>query len=165
MPTFQTPRAYYGAHVSEFLAASRDSVLGALAARSVFAVEPPQRDAWTEEIEVLKTALMDVDGVLFLEFDVPRVGSRIDTVLLSGPTLFVIEFKVGEDSVHQADYEQVWDYALDLKNFHKASPQPADRADSRCDRRASPETAALAAGRRPGLSTDGLRIRRPGRGD
>lgn len=125
MSVFETPRAYYGAAVGDFLAASSDSVLGALTARSPFAVEPPQRDAWAEEIALLKDVLTGIEGALFLEFDVPRVGSRIDAVLVSGAVVFVIEFKVGERVVHQADRAQVWDYALDLKNFHKASHDAA----------------------------------------
>ena len=35
--------------------------------------------------------------------------------------VFVIEFKVGERHVHPADFNQAWDYALDLKNFHLGS--------------------------------------------
>jgi hypothetical protein len=58
---------------------------------------------------------------MFLEFDVPRIGSRIDAVLVSGPALIVIEFKVGERDFRIGDRNQVWDYALDLKNFHRAS--------------------------------------------
>lgn len=73
------------------------------------------------EISDLKTALEGIDGVLLLEFDVPRIGSRIDAVLITGPIVFVIEFKVGEAQVKTAHYNQAWDYALDLKNFHQAS--------------------------------------------
>ena len=58
---------------------------------------------------------------LFLEFDVPRIGSRIDAVLISGPAIIPIEFKVGEGDVRRHDYNQAWDYALDLKNFHQGS--------------------------------------------
>ncbi len=49
------------------------------------------------------------------------MGRRIDAVLLIGPVVFAIEFKVGEASFDRAAIEQVWDYALDLKNFHEAS--------------------------------------------
>jgi hypothetical protein len=58
---------------------------------------------------------------LFLEFNIPRMGRRIDAVLLIGPVVFVIEFKVGESVFERAAVDQVWDYALDLKNFHEAS--------------------------------------------
>ena len=60
-------------------------------------------------------------GAVFLEFDVPRIGSRIDAVLVAGPAVFVIEFKVGERRFNTHDFNQAWDYALDLKNFHLAS--------------------------------------------
>ena len=65
--------------------------------------------------------MVGLDGTLFLEFVVPRIGSRLDVVLISGPVIFAIEFKVGESDYRQADVNQVWDYALDLKNFHETS--------------------------------------------
>lgn len=49
------------------------------------------------------------------------MGRRIDAVLLIGPVAFVIEFKVGESGFDRASVDQVWDYSLDLKNFHEAS--------------------------------------------
>src|SRR5262245_24906779 len=73
------------------------------------------------EIAILKAALTGIDGSVFLEFDVPRIGSRIDAVLIAGPAVFVIEFKVGERLFKTHDFNQAWDYALDLKNFHLAS--------------------------------------------
>jgi hypothetical protein len=80
-----------------------------------------QRDAWQQEVEILQNALAGLDGTLFLEFDVPRLGSRIDAVLISGSAIFPIEFKCGATDFRRADYNQAWDYGLDLKNFHKAS--------------------------------------------
>src|SRR5262245_34679961 len=88
--------AWYVALADDFIADSPESVLGVLSARSTFSVDPPQRDAWLAEIAILKSALRGLDGMIFLEFDVPRIGSRIDAVLISGPAIFVIEFKVGE---------------------------------------------------------------------
>jgi hypothetical protein len=61
-----------------------------------------------------KTALSGIEGSIFLEFVVPRIGSRIDAVLISGPVLFVIEFKVGAEAFSRDDLNQVWDYALDV---------------------------------------------------
>jgi hypothetical protein len=80
-----------------------------------------QRRAWEEEIAILKEALRGVEGTIYFEFDVPRLGSRIDAVLISGAAIFPVEFKCGESEYHKADYNQAWDYALDLKNFHLAS--------------------------------------------
>ena len=49
------------------------------------------------------------------------MGKRIDVVLLLRGLIFCLEFKVGQKDVLQADVEQVMDYALDLKNFHRFS--------------------------------------------
>ena len=121
MSVLSVSSAYYAATVADFIAETTESILGALTARSTFAVEPTQRDAWIAEITILKSALAGIEGTVFLEFDVPRIGSRIDAVLVAGPAVFVIEFKVGERHVHTGDFNQAWDYALDLKNFHRAS--------------------------------------------
>ncbi|MGE0157823.1 MAG: DUF2075 domain-containing protein [Gemmatimonadales bacterium] len=94
-----------------------------MAENAQFDIDLPQRNAWLDQIKILKAALSGVDGSIFLEFVVPRLGSRIDAVVVAGPLLFVIEFKVGADRFARDDVNQVWDYALDLKNFHKASHQ------------------------------------------
>ncbi len=114
------PAAYYAAPISDFLTETTESVVGALAMRSG-SIDASQRDAWVGQIAVLKPAVRGCEGWIFLEFDVPRIGSRIDAVLVSGPTVVVIEFKVGERDFRIGDHNQVWDYALDLKNFHRAS--------------------------------------------
>lgn len=88
-----------------------------------FSLELTQRDAWEEEIAILKDQLCGIAGYVFLEFDVPRIGSRIDAVVATGPLLIIIEFKVGESEYRRADLNQAWDYALDLKNFHEGSHQ------------------------------------------
>ena len=112
---------FYVADVAQFVGSSSDEILGRIAANSSFAVDTTQRDAWVDQIEVLKPSLAGLKGRIFLEFIVPRIGSRIDAVLISGPAIFVIEFKIGEKEFRRGDVNQVWDYALDLKNFHKAS--------------------------------------------
>ncbi|HYX21564.1 MAG TPA: DUF2075 domain-containing protein [Thermoanaerobaculia bacterium] len=113
--------AYYSAPVATFLADSPPGIIGALTNASAFAIDLSQRGAWQTEIELLKAALEGLPGTLFLEFDVPRLGSRVDAVLVSGPAVFPIEFKCGEAHFNTADFNQAWDYALDLKNFHGAS--------------------------------------------
>jgi len=115
------PRAYYVATVTAFLSATPETVLGTLTGNSDMAVEPAQRNAWLEQISILKANLPGVAGTLFLEFNLPRMGRRIDAVLVSGPVIFVIEFKIGEARYLREDIDQVWDYALDLKNFYEAS--------------------------------------------
>ena len=113
--------AFYAEPISSFLGQSNDHIRGVLSRQSPFADSPDQKDAWNSEIAILKKALQGMEGFLCLEFDVPRIGSRIDAVVLSGGCIFVLEFKVGESAFHREAINQVWDYALDLKNFHRAS--------------------------------------------
>ena len=113
--------AYYAEPISSFLSQSTAHILGELSRPGVFSITPDQSSAWEDEIALLKEALQGIDGFLCLEFDVPRIGSRIDAVVISAGCIFVLEFKVGESSFHREAINQVWDYALDLKNFHRDS--------------------------------------------
>lgn len=117
-------RAWFSAQISEFLGMGDDEILGRLTRASAFAVEPTQRDAWVEEIRILRDVLAGQAGLILMEYTVPRMGSRVDAVLLIGPVIFVVEFKVGERSFDGEAIDQVWDYALDLKNFHEGSHAP-----------------------------------------
>lgn len=121
MPRFAASNAYYAADVATFLASAPDPILGEIVRNSAFAVESEQRDAWIGQISLLQQALVGIEGAVFLEYDVPRLGSRIDAAVISGPAIIPIEFKVGEREYKREDVNQVWDYALDLKNFHRAS--------------------------------------------
>lgn len=120
-PSDSSSRAWYGASIAEFLQSQPDTIVGRLARNSSFSLLTTQKDAWLGQIDILQSCLVDLSGMLFFEFNIPRMGRRIDTVLLIGPIVFVIEFKVGESAFERAAIDQVWDYALDLKNFHEAS--------------------------------------------
>jgi hypothetical protein len=115
------PRADFSATVEEFLRLPADAVLGRLVAHAeTYATEADQTNAWLDEIPLLQHALAGVSGTLMLEFHIPRFGRRADAILLSGPVVFVLEFKTTLEP-GRAGLEQVWDYALDLKYFHAAS--------------------------------------------
>ena len=116
----------YGESIAKFLAEDPEFLLGALARWSGFADEVAQKAAWSEQISILKDLLRPythANGALFFEYDIPRLGRRVDTVLVLEHVLFVIEFKVGASTFTRDAIDQVWDYALDLKNFHEASHQ------------------------------------------
>lgn len=84
------------------------------------------REAWKAEITILKevlTFLPRLEGRIIFEYDIPRLGKRIDVVMLLNGIVFCLEFKVGETRILEADVDQVLDYALDLKNFHKFSQE------------------------------------------
>ena len=119
-----TKREYYSDSIEAFLNTSSDEILGKLAGRSDFDLGQSQRDAWLEEISILQTVLMGRKGSVYFEYAIPRMGRRIDVVLLIGPVIFVIEFKVGEKEFTASAKDQVWDYSLDLKNFHESSHDP-----------------------------------------
>lgn len=115
--------AYYGAPIETFLAASPQHVLGSIGEASRHSDELTQKEAWRHEIEILQRALTPYAGrgSVFFEFSVPRLGKRIDAVVLLDGVVFVLEFKVGASSFALHAIDQVWDYALDLKNFHETS--------------------------------------------
>jgi hypothetical protein len=121
MPCFSASNAYYAADVETFLSSAPEAILGGITTNSAFDVAVEQRDSWIMQVEILKAALAGINGAVFLEFNVPRIGSRLDAALVSGPAIFAIEFKVGEEKFKRDHLNQVWDYALDLKNFHKGS--------------------------------------------
>lgn len=113
----------YGDSIDDFLAAGADEIVGRLTRNSAFAVEQSQIGAWEGTVTALKQAFNAVgqSGYLYLEFDIPRLGRRVDAVAVLGHVVFVIEFKVGATAVLRADLDQVVDYALDLKHFHEPS--------------------------------------------
>jgi len=115
-------KAYYNSPVSYFLRDDTERILGVLTTEHHFALEEQQRWAWLQEISILKQALSHrVSGRIFLEFYIPRMGKRVDAVLVSENVVFVIEFKAGAVEHVGSAFDQVEDYALDLKNFHEGS--------------------------------------------
>ena len=121
------PRYFYYSGIQTFLNESDDQIFGKLAGRDEYDSARTQKNAWAEEIVVMKQVLdsyKSETGWIAFEYTIPRIGKRIDVVLLLRERVFVIEFKAGEDEIKHADKDQVLDYALDLKNFHQGS---ADR--------------------------------------
>jgi len=116
-------RSYYSDSISAFLNRNSDEILGTLNRGAESALEPTQRDAWLEEMKVLRLTLRPFEGSIYLEYSIPRMGRRIDVVLLIGPVVFVLEFKVGKPTFALDALDQVLDYALDLKYFHEPSHQ------------------------------------------
>jgi hypothetical protein len=114
-------RHYYSNIISGFLSSSSQEILGELVENSEFSVEITQKNAWLHQIKILKSVLGDYEGAIFFEYSIPRMGRRIDVVLLIENVIFVLEFKVGESEFFTNNLDQVWDYALDLKNFHETS--------------------------------------------
>lgn len=114
-------RFYYGKTIAEFLAEEPDAIFGALSQAESFDTARDQKNAWNEEIGLLKSILQGYNGDVFFEYSIPRLGKRVDVILLINGVVLCLEFKAGAERFETADKEQVWDYALDLKNFHEPS--------------------------------------------
>jgi len=114
-------REYYSNSIARFVKSEVDEILGKLTRNSDFDLGQNQRDAWIEEIHILQKVLAPYSGAIYFEYSIPRMGKRIDVLLIIGPAILVLEFKVGEKAFSASAIDQVWDYALDLKNFHSSS--------------------------------------------
>lgn len=112
---------YYRNTISIFLQSNTDEIIGGITRANEFDVTFLQNKSWEQQIPILKTALQNFEGEIFFEYSIPRMGKRVDTLIIIKNVVFVIEFKVGERHFQNNHLEQVWDYALDLKNFHKTS--------------------------------------------
>ncbi len=118
----QSSRCYYSATIGEFLCQSNTRVLGTLHSnRTSTDVTIQQNNAWKTEIQILKTQLCNFDGRIIFEYIIPRMGKRVDVIILYGNVIFLLEFKCGDHEYQQSAYDQVYDYALDLRNFQKES--------------------------------------------
>ena len=116
-------RCCYSSTISHFLLSPSENILGVLAANNEFSLEQTQRLAWNTQIKILKEILHYYEGKVFFEYSIPRMGRRIDVVVLIRNVIFVLEFKIGEREFLLSSIDQVLDYALDLKNFHETSHQ------------------------------------------
>lgn len=117
-------RCLYDSSFEKFNSADKDSILGVLCDEAFGVALPTTIEAWKGEISILQDVLSKIteaDGRIIFEYNIPRLGKRIDVVLLLDGIIFCLEFKVGESRILEADVDQVLDYALDLKNFHKFS--------------------------------------------
>jgi hypothetical protein len=114
---------YFKDTIESFLQKSPEEIIGAITLANQFDSTLLQNKSWEQQIPILKNALLGYRGSIFFEFSIPRMGKRVDSIIIIDNVVFVIEFKVGESKFLQYQVEQVWDYALDLKNFHKPSHQ------------------------------------------
>lgn len=117
-------RCLYNSSFTDFLNTDDNTIFGVLCDRYHGEALTTTREAWKSEISIMKDILVrfaNKDGQIIFEYDIPRLGKRVDAVLLFEGIVFCVEFKVGESRILESDIDQVLDYALDLKNFHKFS--------------------------------------------
>jgi len=122
--------SFYQATVAEFLAQTDEYVFAQLAigyANRGFTQQfTDQTLTWERDVRSLRSSLEQCEQVsatgawgLILEFSIPRKELRIDTVLLIGEAVVILEAKTGV-AASQAT-RQIEEYALLLHYFHKAS--------------------------------------------
>lgn len=118
----QSGKAYYCNSIPGFIKDTSTSIIGQLVKHS-FEVNKEQSDAWDNQIKGLQTKLEDcgIEGDIIFEYDIVRLGKRIDVILLIKKMVFSLEFKNGKTSFVALDEQQAEDYAIDIKNFHKES--------------------------------------------
>ena len=112
----KNPRCLYENNLSEFLSKERDAIFGNLCEGYHGDALTTTREAWINEVEILQKELLPwkySNGKIIFEYDIPRLGKRIDVVLLLRGIIFCLEFKVGESKIVENDIDQVLDYAFD----------------------------------------------------
>ena len=105
-------RCLYSASFAAFIAADPLAVAGEISHNYHGNALTTTRVAWEEEIALLRQVLRpwaDEPSQIIFEYDIPRLGKRVDVVLQLRGLLFCLEFKVGQRQALQADVEQVMD--------------------------------------------------------
>ena len=117
-------RCLFDSDIKTFLMKEKEAIFGVLCDKYHGDALTTTREAWLGEIDILQGVLIpwkESEGRIIFEYDIPRLGKRLDVVLLLKGIIFCLEFKVGETKILEGDVDQVLDYALDLKNFHRYS--------------------------------------------
>lgn len=116
-------QSYYSASIIDFLHQSTEEILGTIHSNdSSSETTIQQSNTWKIEVDILKDQLCGMDdGRVIFEYTIPRMGKRVDVVLLYRNIVFLLEFKCGDTKYRASTIDQVYDYALDLRNFQKES--------------------------------------------
>lgn len=115
-------RAYYSAQIKDFSNENSDTIYGKIAGNyELNKLNIQQTNAWKTQIKILKNSISKFNGRIYFEFIIPRMGKRVDNILIIGNCIFVIEFKIGSNQYDKYAKDQAFDYALDLNNFHEGS--------------------------------------------
>ena len=116
-------RFYYSDTITDFLNRNTDEIIGKLTLSSQHDINDETAQSWTEEILTLRNTLLPYsgNGSVYFEYNIPRMGRRADVIVVINGIVFVLEYKTSEQKFQRDAILQVWDYALDLKNFQEGS--------------------------------------------
>ena len=84
-------RYYYSDTISDFLGKANNSIIGDLTIASQHDINDETTMAWLEEIDVMKKVLVPYSnsGSIFFEYNIPRMGRRIDVVTIIDGIIFL----------------------------------------------------------------------------
>lgn len=97
-------RSYYSASIERFLHQSDAEILGIIHSNDDSTETMiQQRNTWAFQIQILKDQLCSfADGRVIIEYTIPRMGKRVDTVVIYHNIVFLIEFKCGDTAYRQS---------------------------------------------------------------
>ncbi len=122
----KTPgRTYYESTIEDFaLIKNPDDIVEFLVESDEY-TEPHQlhlqKNAWSNQIKILKKYLQDKKGYIIFEYVLSRVNMRIDVVLLMDDIVYSLEFKNNEVTFNDDDINQADGYGYALKNFYEVN--------------------------------------------
>lgn len=116
-------RYLYSDTIDSFLQKNTDTIVGEITLSATQDINKETSNSWQQEVEVLKDVLSPYaqKGSVYFEYNIPRMGRRADVIVLIDGIVFVLEFKTSEQKFTREALIQVWDYAIDLKNFQEGS--------------------------------------------
>lgn len=115
-------RAYYSSSICDFCIEDGDSIYGKISGEyDLNKLTIQQANAWKSQIKILKQTILNFNGKVYFEFTIPRMGKRVDNILIIDNCIFVLEFKIGSNVYDKYAKDQAFDYGLDLNNFHEGS--------------------------------------------
>ena len=103
-------RCLYDSDLQAFTMATQDSILGIFNRKRHGMALTTTEEEWESEIAIMNEVLSSLeakDGRIVFEYDIPRLGKRIDVVLLLNGIIFCLEFKVGESKILEADVDRI----------------------------------------------------------
>ncbi len=115
-------RAYYSNFINEFVIENSETIYGKISGNyDLNKLIIQQSNAWKSQIQILKDQLSTINGKIYFEFTIPRMGKKVDNILIIDNCIFILEFKIGSDIYDKYALDQAFDYGLDLNNFHEGS--------------------------------------------
>ena len=90
------PRRLYDNRFGGFRREDENAILGLLCDHYHGDARTTTREAWKGEISIMRelVSLLDHAGRIIFEYDIPRLGKRIDVVLLLRGIIFCLEYSI-----------------------------------------------------------------------